>query len=168
MEETGAKLVEAGYTVVSGNAPGADQAWARGGNRVDPSRVELCLPWEGFESVAIHGRNIVRVIKPADERYFAAVKNTHPAFGHLTVAALNLHARNAMIVDGAHLVLGSLNPLKRNGGGTGGAFRVAQRWGIVTKNVCDTFVRQDIETRLATAQDIRGMVYDTKTWGLPR
>lgn len=129
MEEMGARLVQAGYTIVSGNAPGADQAWARGGNSIDPSRVELCLPWEGFEAAAIHGRNHVRVIHPHDERYYMAVRHTHPKFGSLTSAALNLHARNAMIVDDVEMVLGYLNHAKPGGGGTGSPFRIARWYG---------------------------------------
>ncbi len=169
MEATGATLVRAGYTIASGNAPGADQAWARGGNSMDPTRVELCLPWESFESSAVHGRNVVRVydLAPYRQRYIDNVLATHPMAGRLSDAALRLHARNAMIVEGAHLVLGSLNPEKPGGGGTRGAFRIAQRQGICTFNVADVFVRQMIDYRLAEGLDPRGQVYDTtgvKRW----
>ena len=160
MEATGAKLVRAGYTIVSGNAPGADQAWARGGNSMDATRVELCLPWDSFESSAVHGRNTVQIYAPRDgERYVRLVQATHPNFGRLTDAAIRLHARNAMIVEGAHLVLGSLNPDKPNGGGSRSAFRIAQRQGICTFNVADAFVRKMIDDRLADGLDPRGKVY---------
>lgn len=160
MIETGRKLVTAGYEIRSGNAPGADQAWAAGGNTVDPTKVTLCLPWDSFETTAIHGHNVVQVIKTKQQRYFDAVKDTHPRFGQLSTAAILLHARNAMIVDGVHCVLGSLNPGKPGGGGTGGAFRMAQRQGIVTFNVADALVRQMIEQRLAVGEDVRGRVYE--------
>jgi len=164
METTGAALVRAGYTLVSGNAPGSDQAWARGGNAQDPTRVELCLPWESFESSAIHGRNVVRVFKSAESlRYVALVQATHPSFARLTDGALRLHARNAMIVEEAHLVLGALNPVKPGGGGTGSAFRIAQRQGICTFNVADALVREMIDERLANGEDPRGKVYVTGT-----
>lgn len=164
MEATGAALVRAGYTLVSGNAPGADQAWARGGNSQDPTRVELCLPWESFESSAVHGRNVVRVfgIDAVDsQRYVLRVQETHPSFARLTDAALRLHARNAMIVEGAHLVLGALNPGKLSGGGTRSSFRIAQRHGICTFNVADALVRRMIDERLADGLDPRGKVYIT-------
>lgn len=159
IEETGAALARAGYTIRSGNAPGADQAWARGANSVDPTKVELCLPWEGFEARAIVSGNIVRRIRSTDHKYYDAVKETHPAFGHLSAAALNLHARNAMIGDGAYLMLGSLNPSKPGGGGTGGAFRIAQRYGVITMNVADALVRETIDKRIAAGEDVRGKVY---------
>jgi hypothetical protein len=167
MEATGAKLVRHGYTLVSGNAPGADQAWARGGNASDPTRVELCLPWESFETSAIHGRNVVRVLDLRSAGYFDRVKETHPRFDRLSLGALRLHARNAMIVEGAHLVLGALNPAKPGGGGTGSAFRIAQRQLICTFNVADSLVRKMIDERLANGEDPRGKVYNTtgvKRW----
>lgn len=164
MEATGAALVRAGYTLVSGNAPGADQAWARGGNSMDPTRVELCLPWDSFESSAVHGRNVVQVFNSADgERYVRLVRATHPSFGRLTDAAIRLHSRNAMIVEGAHLVLGALNPDKPGGGGTGSAFRIAQRHGICTFNVADALIREMIDERLANMEDPRGKVYTVGT-----
>jgi hypothetical protein len=164
MESTGAALVRSGYMLASGNAPGADQAWARGGNSMDPTRVELCLPWESFESAAVHGRNVVRVFGVANgQRYVDLVQATHPAFGNLTSAAVRLHGRNAMIVEGAHLVLGTLNPAKPGGGGTGSAFRMAQKQGICTFNVADALIRKMIDERLADGQDPRGRVYTLGT-----
>lgn len=160
MIETAAKLLRAGYEIRSGNAPGADQAWAAGANTIDPTKVTLCLPWESFEVVAVHPNNVVRIINSKHQRYFDAVRDTHPNFGRLSAASLLLHARNAMIVDGAHCVLGALNPGKQGGGGTGGAFRMAQRQGIVTFNVADVFARQMIEDRLIAGTDVRGRVYE--------
>lgn len=170
IEETGGALVRAGYTIVSGNAPGVDQAWARGGNRQDGRRVELCLPWDYFESQSIDGRNPIRKIHPSDpshQRYYDAVRATHPKFGRLSAASLSLHARNAMIVDGAHVVLGYLNPDSHGGGGTGSAFRIAQLWGVQTLNVADALVRAGIEQRLARGQDVKVPSFDlagVKKW----
>lgn len=170
MEKTGAALVRSGYTIVSGNAPGADQAWARGGNSMDPECVELCLPWESFESSAVHGRNVVRVLgidQVAYQRHVLRVQETHPSFARLSPGALRLHARNAMIVEDVHLVLGSLNSGKPGGGGTGSAFRIAQRQGICTFNVADSLVRRMIDERLENGEDPRGKVYNTagvKRW----
>ena len=170
MEEMGAKLVGAGYILLSGNAPGADQAWARGGNKVNARHVELFLPWEYFESSAIDGRNPIRVIRAADAthmRFYEVVKQTHPKWADLTAAGLQLHARNAMLVDMAHIVLGSLNPDKPGGGGTGSAFRMAQRRQIPTFNVADALTREMISERIMMGQDPRGKIYDTgkgKKW----
>lgn len=168
MKEFGAKLVRAGYEIRSGNAPGADQAWARGGNSADPRRVTLCLPWEDFEKEAIVPGNVVRVLKLAEsDHYVRDVRDTHPNFGALSSGSVRLHARNAMIVDGAHLVLGALNPTKSGGGGTGSAFRIAQRYKIATFNVADAAMRGMIEGRLAREEDVLGPVFETgkgKRW----
>lgn len=170
MKTVGRRLVAVGYELRSGNAPGADQAWADGGNEVDPTKVTLCLPWESFEATKLNPQNKRQIISGTNlrhQRFFDAVKDTHPSFGRLSAAALLLHARNAMIVDDVHCVLGSLNPGKPGGGGTGGAFRIAQRQRIVTFNVADAMVRKMIEDRLAANEDIRGRVYDTagaKKW----
>lgn len=163
MSETATALVAAGCEIRSGNAPGADQAWAHGANEVDPTRVTLCLPWESFEATKMHAQNkriIISSTSTKHQRFFEAVKETHPHFGKLSAAALLLYARNAMIVEDVHCVLGSLNPGKPGGGGTGGAFRMAQRNRIVTFNVADAMVRKMIEERLAAGQDVRGRVYE--------
>jgi hypothetical protein len=167
MEEVGEKLVWTGYTVVSGNAPGADQAWARGGNRADPARVELCLPWEYFNASALNGRNPIRVVRTADvvhAKFYELVRETHPSWGKLSADDLQLHARNAMIVTGADVVLGSVGA---HGGGTAAAFRMAQRLRIPTFNVADALTREMIDRRLAAGEHPRGKVYDTgkgKKW----
>jgi hypothetical protein len=44
-------------TVRSGNAPGSDQAWARGVNAVAPCRLQLVLPRPGWRKKAIHPEN---------------------------------------------------------------------------------------------------------------
>ena len=94
MEETGAAIVRLGFTIVSGNAPGADQAWARGGNSVDPDRVELCLPWESFEALAVHSKNTTRALHDrAHKRYFDIAEANHPARSRLTPGGQRLHAR---------------------------------------------------------------------------
>lgn len=162
MVEIGAALVRSGCEIRSGNAPGADQAWARGGNSVDPRRVTLCLPWEDFEEKAIIPGNVVRVLRLAEsEHYVRDVRDTHPNFAALSSGSVRLHARNAMIVDGVHLVLGALNPDKPGGGGTGSAFRIAHRYKVCALNVADAGIRGMIEQRLARGEDVRGPVFDT-------
>lgn len=153
MEETGAKLASAGYRVSSGNAPGADQAWARGANSVNPMLLSLFLPWEDFERAAIHPANRVCVFNP----------NIHQRFIELARATgaktrIALLARNAMIVDAAHCVLGYL---AAGDSGTRHAFGCAQRQSIITLNVADALVRAGIEARLTAGEDVRGPVFDT-------
>ena len=160
MEETAAKLVSAGYAITSGNAPGADQAWARGANTVDPTRVTLFLPWANFEPQAVHPKNRICTFRPSDhQRYAELALATRSA-----AAQLGLLARNAMIVDGVHCVLGYMGAGKS---GTRHAFGIAQLQKIITMNVGDALVRAGIEERLAKGEDVRGPVFDTgkgKKW----
>lgn len=157
MEETGAKLASAGYMIASGNAPGADQAWARGANRVEPARVFLYLPWDDFERAAVHVGNKVRVFNPKNHQRFVeaagVVASLHGSSGRIA-----LLARDAMIVEGAHCVLGYLGA---GSGGTMHTFRLAQRQHIITMNVGDALVRAGIEERLAAGLDVRGPAFDT-------
>ena len=141
----GVSIVRLGGVVASGNAPGADQAWARGGNLIDPSRVELCLPWKGFEKGAIHSANRVRVLAPpaedpSSQYYFDIAEAAHPTWGALTVPGRYLHARNVMIVKGSAFVVGSINHQKRGGGGTGSAFRIAKLFEIPTYDITNQAV----------------------------
>ena len=163
MEETAAKLVFAGHTIASGNAPGADQAWARGANTVDPTRVALFLPWDSFERQAVHPRNRVCIFSSSSHQRFVQLAMPRGPLRD-TPGQIALLARNAMIVDGVHCVLGYLGVGKS---GTRHAFGCAQRQGIITMNVGDALVRAGIEERLATGVDVRGPVFDTgkgKKW----
>ena len=47
MEQLGKSLAEQGWVLRTGNCQGADQAFQRGANTVNPKLVELFLPWSG-------------------------------------------------------------------------------------------------------------------------
>ncbi len=140
MERTGAAIVKAGYHIVSGNAVGADQAWVRGANSVDPSMVRLCLPWLTYEAAAIHPQNAVTILDedaPRSRRYFDRAEAVHDAWHHMTPGGQRCHARNAMIVEGALTVFGFMSGT----GGTTSAFKIAELLGITTYNVRNPSVR---------------------------
>lgn len=151
MESTGAALVRAGFGIISGNAPGADQAWARGGNSVDPEMVTLCLPWATFEGHAVHPKNVVQLIDYAARRCESIVKMVHPRTESLSPGSFRLHGRNVMIVEPSTLVVGYLNPQKRGGGGTGTAFKIAKLFKIPTMNVAHETVRNDLLAQIEAA-----------------
>ena len=157
MEETAAKLVTAGYGIASGNAPGADQAWARGANTVNPARVILFLPWDSFERQAVHPKNNICTFRPTDHGRYAQLAIPRVELRG-TPGQIALLARNAMIVDGVHCVLGYVAAGKS---GTRHAFGIAQLQGIITMNVGDALVRAGIEERLSKGEDVRGPVFDT-------
>ena len=147
MESAGAEIVRAGHTIVSGNAPGADQAWARGGNSVDPTKIELWLPWGGFEVDAIHVQNTVRcVIAPNEDTVgaFRVCAQLHPRWSTLRPTAQQLLARNVLLIRDCTRVLGYLEAFRRyhrQGGGTSFAFKIARHFDITPLNVANPAIR---------------------------
>lgn len=148
MEKIGEALVKAGHTIVSGNAPGADQAWACGGNRADPSKVELHLPWSGFEKQFIHKNNVVIVfanLKSEDQDIRLKVAaGLHGGWHNCSQGAQKLLGRNHCIIEQASCVYGYLNPKKLGGGGTGMAFKMAEFFNIPTFNVAKPDIQDQI------------------------
>lgn len=141
MTNTAAELVRRGFGIISGNSTGADQAWARGGNSVDPSKVTLCLPWAGFESRMIHPANNAQLADWNYDRCQRIVHTLHPRTEALTPGSMKLHVRNVMIVEPSIAVIGYLNPTKRGGGGSGMAFKLARMWSLPALNVADATAR---------------------------
>lgn len=145
MEKFAADLVSRGATIVSGNALGADQAWARGGNSVDPSKVILCLPWTGYEAKAVVPGNQVVSLDDSpvlERRQLMKIASTHhPAWSVLSAASQKLHSRNVMILSLANRLVGYLNHGKLGGGGTGMAFRLAYTYTIPSYDVSEEKIR---------------------------
>ena len=133
LEEIGAWLVSMGYIISTGNALGSDQAFARGGNSVNPAAVELWLPWESYERAARVPGNVVH--KSPQLWMHELSQLEHPAWDRLSQGARRLHARNAGIVKGCTLVV-ALPGLSRPGG-TGQGMRLAKRLGIPVRNLRD-------------------------------
>jgi hypothetical protein len=122
-----------GHTLHSGNAPGADQALARGANSVNPKLVNLSLPWYGFERHAIVDGNVVQIFEKLDEVdqafFLQQAEKHHPKWERLTQGARKLHARNGMIIRPVGLVL-AFPSSKPGGGGTGQGMRIARAEGV--------------------------------------
>jgi hypothetical protein len=147
MTAMGGQFVRSGYRIITGNAPGADQAWAAGGNKIDPAKVTLCLPWASFENRAVHFQNTIRVLadKMTDverHRYYDVAAAVHPAWEHMTPGGQRLHARNAMIVQEARLVFGYCTA---SSGGTLSAFRIAREMQIPCYDVSERSVRAKVD-----------------------
>lgn len=134
MTQFAAHLEIHGWTLRTGGAPGADQAFMTG---TDPAATELYLPWPGFENydpgVAPHFK--VYMGRPTPWAYDISSEH-HPAWHRLSRGAMALQARNAHQVLGEALddpVLmivcwtpdGSLDGTGRDTGGTGQALRIA-------------------------------------------
>lgn len=127
MFRIGAWLAKQGYDVYSGNAEGSDQAFGRGVNSVDPTRLFLCLPWHSYERDKIVPGN--RVV-PKQDIWWTEAAKYHPVWDKLPQGPRLLHARNVGIVKGRRQVIARPNPLKVGGGGTGMGLRLAEAYGI--------------------------------------
>lgn len=127
-------LHEKGWTLRSGAAGGADEAFWSGVRMQRETRAEIYLPWRGFNGFGeiYPGSGLTR---PTEEAY-AIAEQHHPAWRGLGPAAKSLLARNTHQVLGADcktpakfLVCwtrdGATVQTTRASGGTGQAIRVA-------------------------------------------
>lgn len=128
MENIGAYLVSNGYIISTGNAKGADQAFARGANRVNPKLVRLYLPWPSYEIENIVPYN--EVIPYQEESWLTEAAKYHPKWSTLKDSVKKLHARNVGIVKGACQIIAFPNNNKIGGGGTGMGLRLAEAYSI--------------------------------------
>ena len=124
LENLGRLLAEAGYRINTGNATGADQAFARGANFIDPGLVTLYLPWPSYEQAAQTLGNTL--VADLDVYYHHVAAAHHPNWKNLTAGVQRLMVRNAAIIVQSELVLALLNPHKLGGGGTGHGWRIAE------------------------------------------
>lgn len=128
--EIGRLIVLHGFELHSGNAPGADQAYAAGGNDVDPTRVHIHLPWRSFQRQAIVEGNHVYEYPFGSMRFYVDIAaECHPRWQYLRDYAKKLHTRNASILvpNQKNVDVCLAWPSKRpGGGGTGQGMRIAQ------------------------------------------
>jgi hypothetical protein len=137
-EKLGWWIARCGHELHSGNATGADQAYARGANQVNPELVHLHIPWYRYERAAICNGNIVWNLEEISvewhEKYAKVAEKLHPAWHRLSQGARKLMIRNGFIVkpppefDFVDLVLAFPGRLKL--GGTGQGMRLANDYGI--------------------------------------
>lgn len=114
--------------VGSGNATGADQAYARGVNKVDPTLLVVYQPWESYEKQAVVAGNRVRT-PPYDSSFEKAAEELHGAWEKLGRGPRAMHTRNMAILDQALLCV-AWPGAKAWGGGTGTGVRRAVQLGI--------------------------------------
>lgn len=97
-------LIQKGYILRSGGAPGADQEfeWAAASSGLDKVQIqaqtEIYLPWPNFE---LRNRSWISPSRnKAQEEAYAIAEHYHPAWNRLSRGAKMLHARNV------HQILG--------------------------------------------------------------
>lgn len=139
MTRVAQRLAHHGYTLFSGGAPGADQAFEAGA-----VHKTIFLPWHGFQSrlPAAHDQD-----QPSADAFRVAAL-LHPAWGHLAPSAQRLMARNTHQILGADVRspvdfvvcwtpdgCETESERRRTTGGTGQAIALASRWGIPVFNL---------------------------------
>lgn len=133
-QEIGALVVANGFELHSGNALGADQAFASGANSKHPELVHLHLPWSSYEQESVRPENHVYVYPFGNMKFYVDVAaNAHPNWTNLKSAVRKLHARNGSILipNGKDVDVCIAWPSSRlGGGGTGQGMRIAQSRGI--------------------------------------
>lgn len=148
MVDVGAWMAKQGHTLRSGRAPGADQAFEDGCNRLRGSK-EIYLPWSGFQNAPLAKGYI---IPDVPEAYEIAAR-FHPAWDRLSQGAQKMMARNSHQILGLNLqtpcdmvicwTKGGLG-----GGGTGQALRIAKSLNIEIYDLGITGMIQQLEAKL--------------------
>ncbi len=146
----GRVIAERGGEVHSGNAEGADQAFANGANSVDPKWVHLHLPWPNFNREAIVRGNVIHLPHP-QSHYDVTAAKYHPNWQYLKQGAKKLHTRNVSIIvhpAPKDMVL-AYPSLKLGGGGTGQGMRIAEGMGVPLWNLREVEQSEDSNSLLA-------------------
>ena len=125
----GAYLGKLGWTLHTGAAQGADQAFANGALSVG-GKVNLFLPWYSYEEEWVREAAIkgAYVITNLHDTALQSVDKHHPNPKNLSQGVKKLHARNYMIVEDTKFVL-AIPSNKIGKGGTGQGMRVASSLG---------------------------------------
>jgi len=92
----GRALAAAGYTLRSGGAAGADDAFEKGARDVPGAKLEISLPWRGYNE----NRSVLYGVEPRAMRIAATL---HPAWESVSAAGRRLHGRNCYQVLGRNL-----------------------------------------------------------------
>jgi hypothetical protein len=137
MTNIAVQLSETGWTLRSGNARGADQAFQRG---APTSRKEIHLPWDGYNNARTSNPGFIVPVPSLGPVQIAA--QYHPAWDSLSVEAKLFMVRNTTIVLGADLItpvtmIICWTPHAQIRGGTGHALRIAEAHGIPIFNLAD-------------------------------
>jgi hypothetical protein len=147
IESLSERLARLGWVLRTGASPGADQAFYRGA-RHGGGRVELYLPWPGFEEDSWRDARApeVSVLAQPSRPAYELGAHFHPDWAQLEDSARDLLARDAHEVLGADLrspvervvcwtADGSLDGTGAGADGTRQALRIAHHNQITVSNV---------------------------------
>lgn len=131
------EFVRAGWEVSTGCADGADYAAMVGARNVDPTKLNIYLPWDTYNK-EYHRDTDNTVVYDAKKHkdWTESVHDYHPASTGMKQGAFKLHARNYGIVHDCELVIA--NPVKiGQRSGTDQGIRVAKGLSIPCYVICD-------------------------------
>jgi len=141
MSSLAAALAQAGFTLRSGGAEGADAAFEQGARTVAGAHMQIYLPWRGFNGNP-------SPLYTVERRALDVARRVHPAWHRLSPAARKLHARNCYQVLGLSFDVpsqfvvcwtsdGCESACTRSvkTGGTGTAIELAERHGVPVFNL---------------------------------
>lgn len=138
MTELAFQLEKLGWWLRSGNATGADQAFALGVGE----KAQIWLPWYSFGGDAfrlIRPTHTYKVIQDNDTEAFDSVEKFHPNAANLKPAVRKLMARNHRQLKGLNEPDSSFvicwTKDGKDSGGTGQNIRAANHWGIPVFNL---------------------------------
>lgn len=135
MTAIGRRLAEAGLTLRSGGAAGADTAFERGCDEVGGNK-EIYLPWNGFNGLFQNQGYIVGNNPKAE----SMAESFHPAWHKCSPGARKLHTRNVyqvlgVTMDNPSSILVCWTPGGNLVGGTAMAIRIAMFNNITVINL---------------------------------
>jgi hypothetical protein len=144
------RLVKYGHEVSTGGASNIDEAAMNGAASIDPSKLHVFLPWQGYtDKVGApipNGANTYMFSEATCPNWNASVDKYHPNPVGLTRGPRALHARNFGILMYPEPVAACIAVPKTltNLGGTGQGMRIAVGEGITLYNM----LIQDDRTKL--------------------
>lgn len=138
-------LAQRGFTLRSGGADGADDAFEQGA-QLARAPMEIYLPWAGFNGRTKSPRY------PGPEAFDMAAK-FHPAWQHCKEGAMKLHARNCYQVLGADLRTPTQfvicwTPRGSGEGGTGQALRIAKAYNIPIFDLAIPAIKEQLSSHI--------------------
>lgn len=141
MRSLAVALAQAGFTLRSGGADGADAAFEQGARTVPGAHMQIYLPWHGFNG----NPSPLYTVEP---RAVDVARRLHPAWHRLSPAARKLHGRNCyqvlgLLLDTPSRLLvcwtadgcESAHTRTAKTGGTGTAIALAERHGVPVFNL---------------------------------
>lgn len=161
MTAIAAKLEKDGWTLRSGGAGGADEAFAAG----VINNAEIWIPWKNFVKKK-HPLHTYKLLSPSDHEAADAVKKYHPAPQALSNGGFLLHSRNYRQIVGLNAPNSRFvicwTPNAELKGGTATAMKIAKDLKIPIHNLADSDTRIRFEKYIGRSLNVLLMDRDRR------